>query len=341
MIKKLILGFFISITIFSCGKKDSPKLIDNSGKEIIIKINRFEDILFDSNQRDLRSHLKENFQNYRPLFNTTLEDDKYFEEIRDFASDTIMISIYNKIKTNYPNLDWLEKDISSGFARLKTYYPNIDIPKFYTLILGPYEFSMAYSSRIIARKEFISIAIDLYSINSFEDNYYSHFPKYIQKILDSNYIAPDIFYNYLRDVLTLETPLIENKPMPSLIEIMIERGKYLYTISNLLPEYKLKDLLRYNEEEILWAEKNEINIWGYLSQNRLLFEKDRNKYISFISEGPSTKGIQGSPSRLGEYIGYKIVESYVSKNNINIKELLEINDMEKILKESSYKPKKR
>ena len=254
---------------------------------------------------------------------------KMEEELRD-----LLLSI--------PNLDWVGDDITQGFARLKTYYPELPIPNLYTLIIGPDDFSYAYNSRIIATRDFISIAIDLYSIKSFgEKHYYSYFPKYMQNVLDSNYLTPDVFYTYLREVATIEVPLVEENPSPSLLEIMVERGKYLYAVKELLPSYELKDVLRYSQEEMKWAQENEYNIWSYLTQNRLLFEKDRTKYMGFITEGPTTRGIPNSPSRLGEYIGYKIVERYMEKNKLGIKELLETIDMEKILKDSGYKPKKK
>lgn len=343
MKSKVILIVLGIITLFSCGKKDSAKLIDNTtGKEVNIKVNRFEDILFDQNQKDFKAHLQKNFSLYKPLFNTTLEDEEYFQMINQFASDTVMISIYNKVKKRYPNLDWVGDDITQGFARLKTYYPELPIPNLYTLIIGPDDFSYAYNSRIIATRDFISIAIDLYSIKSFgEMHYYSYFPKYMQNVLDSNYLTPDVFYTYLREVATIEVPLVEENPSPSLLEIMVERGKYLYAVKELLPSYELKDVLRYSQEEMKWAQENEYYIWSYLTQNRLLFEKDRTKYMGFITEGPTTRGIPNSPSRLGEYIGYKIVERYMEKNKLGIKELLETIDMEKILKDSGYKPKKK
>lgn len=342
MRKIFLLIIIATLGIASCGKKDKVKLIDDkTGKEVTIKVNRFEDVLFDQSQKDLRSHLQKNFEAYKPLFNTSLDNPEYYEMIRSFAQDTVMISTYKQVKQRYPSLDWISEDITSSFARLKEQYPKLLIPKLYSLILGPADFSYAYGSRVITRPDFITFAIDLYSINNFKDNkYYAHFPKYICKMLDSNNIVPDIMLSYIRNVATIETPLSEEKSNASLVEIMIERGKFIYAAQNVLPSYELRSILRYNKEEMDWAVKNEFKIWAYLTQNRLLFEKDRTKYMNFIVEAPSTKGIEGSPARLGEYVGYKIVEKYMDKKGVSLKELLETTDAEKILRESGYKPKK-
>lgn len=341
--KKYILLALASILLFSilfsCQKRE--KIIDQeTGERIKLSINRFEDIIFEDNSPNYREFLEDNYEEYKYLFNNEI-DDQYFEMIREFAMDSIMKETYKAVADRYPNLAWLEKDLEQGFARLQSNYKDIIIPKIYTLILGPDEFSAAYHRRIAATEDFIAIAIDLYSIPSFETNsVYSHFPQYLQNILDSNFIAPDLFYTYLREVTTIDIPLIEHEYSSSLIEIMIERGKYLYSTKELLPSYKLKDVLRYSKEEMEWVEKNERNIWAFLTQNNLLFEKNRSKYINMIGEGPTTKGIIDSPPRLGEYIGYRIVEEYAKKNKPSIKDILELRDMNAVLKESGYKPKR-
>jgi uncharacterized protein YjaZ len=89
-----------------------------------------------------------------------------------------------------------------------------------------------------------------------------------------------------------------------------------------------------------WAEKNEYNIWGFIIQNGLLYSKDRVQYMNMISEGPTTKGLNGSPSRLGDYIGFKIVEKYMKQTNKSLKEMFETKDSKEILNKSTYKPKK-
>ena len=89
-----------------------------------------------------------------------------------------------------------------------------------------------------------------------------------------------------------------------------------------------------------WVEKKEYNIWGFIIQNQLLYSKDRTQYMHMITEGPTTKGLNGSPSRLGDYIGYKIVEKYMKGSNKSLKEMFETKDANQILKESSYRPNK-
>jgi uncharacterized protein YjaZ len=97
----------------------------------------------------------------------------------------------------------------------------------------------------------------------------------------------------------------------------------------------------YSQEQIDWSKKNEANIWAFFIQNNLLYNADYYKIRSFITEAPTTKGFKNSPPRMTEWIGWQIVKSFMENNkNISIKDLLNLNDAQKILKDSKYKPNK-
>ena len=53
-------------------------------------------------------------------------------------------------------------------------------------------------------------------------------------ILDSAYLVPDIMNQYLRSH-NEELPLMELNPDASLCDIIVERGKYYYALTKLLP----------------------------------------------------------------------------------------------------------
>ncbi len=336
--------FLFSILFTSCKKERGKETIIEpaTGKEIRMEINRFEDILFGSNQQNLKTHLQANYENYKPLFNTTLDNVEYFAMIEQFATDPNMIEAYKQVKKRYPNLDWLSNDITKAFSILLKEFPETKIPKIYSLMLGPAEFSYSYSQRVIAQKDFMTFAIDLYSINSLQDNkYYNHFPKYIIQMLDSTYIAPDMLNLYLQNVITpTDIPIMQQSLEATLCDIIIERGKYIYVLTKILPDYSLNSFFRYNEAQMKWVEDNEYNIWSLIVQNGLLYSKDRPKYMHLINEAPTTKGINNSPSRLGDYIGYRIVEKYMKENRKTIKELILTKDSKEIMNKSAYKPKR-
>lgn len=341
--KKILLFIGICFLLFtSCSKQEKEILIDPlTGSEISMSINRFEDILFDQSQDNLSFHLKANYEEYKPLFNTSLDNPEYLQMINHFAGDSLMISAYCKVKQRYPNLDWVSNQVTEAFAILIKDYPNTKIPKLYSFMFGPADFSYSYSRRIAAEKDFITIAIDLYSINTIADNHlYAQFPKYMMAMLDSAYIVPDIIHEYLRNVITRDIEPSEQSYESRLLDVIIERGKYYYALKHLLPKSSMYSILRYTKDQMQWVQDNEYNIWGFIIQNNLLYSNDRPLYMHMIAEGPTTKDLEGSPSRLGDYIGYRIIENYMSKEDKTIKEMFETKDGKEILMKSSYKPKK-
>ena len=64
--------------------------------------------------------------------------------------------------------------------------------------------------------------------------------------------------------------------------------------------------------------------------------------MKFINDGNSTNGFpKEAPAKLGCFIGWQIVQSYMDANkSTTLEQLLKNNDAQKILSESKYKPKK-
>ena len=71
-----------------------------------------------------------------------------------------------------------------------------------------------------------------------------------------------------------------------------------------------------------------------------MYEKDRSKFMSLTAEGPSSRPLSDSPSRVGNYIGYNIVKQFMNNNKISFDSLMNLNDSQLILQKSKYKPSK-
>ena len=74
--------------------------------------------------------------------------------------------------------------------------------------------------------------------------------------------------------------------------------------------------------------------------NELLYTKENSEIIKFMGEAPFTQGFpEGSPGRIGHYLGWQIVKAYMEKNSeVTISELMQEKDFQKILTKSKYKP---
>ena len=129
----------------------------------------------------------------------------------------------------------------------------------------------------------------------------------------------------------------------NLLGQMIYFGKQLYLKDLLLPEYSDADKMGYTPEQILWCQENESYMWRYFIENELLYSDDSKLKSRFIDPAPFSKFYleidNESPGRVGAWIGWQIVRSYMKNNEVSIDKLLKMNAKE-IFEKSKYKPKK-
>jgi uncharacterized protein YjaZ len=92
-----------------------------------------------------------------------------------------------------------------------------------------------------------------------------------------------------------------------------------------------------------WAISNESYIWRYFIEKELLYSTDSSLPSRFIAPAPFTKFYleldSESPGRLGQYIGWQIVRSYMEHNNVDFMDMLQT-DPNKIFNDAKFKPRK-
>lgn len=342
-----VLSIVTLLILSSCSKEkkvqdDKVLFTDNKVKKQEIQIHRFDKALFAANEsKDAKQYLLSIEKEYAPMFATTLKDTMYLNIVNEFISDEQMRKAYQIIAAKYPNLESLEEELSIAVAKIKQIKKDTINPKIYTLIVGPAEYSQAFQNRILVYPEFSTISIDMYSVNELSQHpYYKTIPQYLYASLGKENIAPHYVNTYLKEITFRDTPLQSTNPEATLLDCIVEEGKYLYATQAVLPEKQFNYILDYTEEQLNWVEQNENNIWSYIIENQLLYNKDRTKFFHLISPGPSTKNIANSPSRIGNYIGYKIVQAYMKENPISLDSLFHNLDSKLILQQSKYKPKK-
>ena len=166
---------------------------------------------------------------------------------------------------------------------------------------------------------------------SVKDN--ASFPEYIKQKMDKKYLTSDLFLNIIAENYYKE-PSQHN-----FLSVIISYGKLMAVLQRVLPNNDPSVLLKYSKKEYEWIKSNEYSIWEYIVKNKMLFSSDNSIINGWVNEAPFTNSLgDQSPSRVGIYIGWQIVEDYITENEITIPELLSIDDDKKIL--VSFKPKK-
>ena len=125
-----------------------------------------------------------------------------------------------------------------------------------------------------------------------------------------------------------------------LLDQMLYRGKVMYLTSQIFDELPGYEVMGWTEEQWKWCVKNERAIWHLVMDKRDLFKTESLVLTGYLNDGPFTSEVsQDAPGRLGIWLGWRIVESYMEHNeNVTLQELMAEPDAQKILEESYYKP---
>jgi uncharacterized protein YjaZ len=107
---------------------------------------------------------------------------------------------------------------------------------------------------------------------------------------------------------------------------MIYYGKLHYLKDILLPETPNYQKIGYTAIQEKFCMENEFQMWSYLVDEKLLYDNNIKNYQRFIEDGPFTKFYleidRESPGRIGQWLGWQIVKSYMENNEVTLDQLL-------------------
>ena len=126
------------------------------------------------------------------------------------------------------------------------------------------------------------------------------------------------------------------------LDKIIYYGKILYYKDFTLDtEDRLK--IGYSKDKMKWATENEYFVWTYFVEKNILFSPDNNLINRFINDAPFSRFYleidNESSEKIGKYIGWQIVKSYMNNNYVSLTELLKTSPSN-IYNKSKYKPNK-
>jgi hypothetical protein len=126
-----------------------------------------------------------------------------------------------------------------------------------------------------------------------------------------------------------------------LIDQMIIKGKQWYLLDHFLPGTADSLKTGFTAKQLDWVNRNEGNIWGYITTNTDIYTIDPSVIQDYIGEGPFTRGMPegASPGNIGQWVGWQIVKKYADKNpNLSVPQVM-ATSATNIFQEAKYKPK--
>jgi gliding motility-associated lipoprotein GldB len=303
----------------SCGQKSK---VEKAVAEIPveIKVDRFDKIFFETQPEDLNKVKRE----YPFFFPARNEDEVWLNKMKD----PLWLELYNEVQKKYVDFSPVQSEIVTLLKHVKYYFPETKTPKVITVIS-----EMDYNNKVIYADSLVIISLEMYLG---KDHKFYQFPNYIKQNFEQSQIMPDIVSSFFK------FKMVSNQEK-SLLSNMIFVGKELYLKDMLLPGYSDAVKMGYTPEQIKWCNENEGYMWRYFIEKELLYSDDQKLIPRFINMAPFSKFYleidNETPGRVGSWVGWQIVRSYMENNEVSLQQLLNSNAKE-IFKKSKYKPKK-
>jgi hypothetical protein len=318
----LSLAAAIQLTISSCSDKQLD--VDISGSTYQLKSVQLDSIIQHSPDAALGSELFELSQKYPEIidyqfyycYKTGLPKDTAFQaNWADFTHNPYYKRLSKRIHEKFPKLGASKKTIEDGFKRLRVHLPKAKLPET-ILFMNSY-----FSSSMYCTEKEIGVGLERYlgaKTDVIKELPGDVFYEWIKEAMEPEYLERDAVCAWVL------THICEPGKDMNNIEAMIQWGKILYLTKAALPEQEERILLRYNPADYEWALENERVFWEYLVKHNMLFEKNETDQAAFLQEGPFTSGFsQKGADRLGQFLGYRIVCSYMNQYDLTVQQLLD------------------
>ena len=314
-----ILSMFL-LTLLGCNTKTKQEQLVEQ-VPVQVKIVRFEQAFFNTKPANL-NRLK---AQYPFFFPNQIDNTVWLEKIQNPQ----WRELFSEVQAQYKNFDTQQADIEMVFKHIKFYFPAVESPTVYTII-G----EMDPSAKAIYANDKLIIALELYLGST--HRFYQDFPNYLKQNFEPNQILPDVVSSFAEQIVPPPTD-------QTFLSQMVYYGKKHYLKTILIPTVSESNQIGYTEQQTQWCKENESYMWQYFIEKKLLYSTDSHLLNQFINVAPFSKFYleidNESPGRVGQWLGWQIVQSFMTNNKSSVKQLLKL-DAKTLFELSKYKPKK-
>lgn len=334
------LYFFALIVLFgleSCNDKSWE--VDTSSMKWEMELNRFDLRLIELSKDGLSleefSSLKEEYPRLLPLFVAGVmqfdlsSEQRAIESLNRFLQNKDIRALFEEVKKEFPEGSLVEHvaEIDQGFKAFQHYFPDKPIPELASMV-------SAFNYSTVVDDSLLVIGLDMYLGEEYLNYKKAGIPQYKYKNYEKEYIVSDALKAWIF------TEFEENGSR-NLLEEMIFQGKIIYLLMAFLPNQDLMHFLNYDAEDLQWCESNESEIWYHFIDMELFYISENFTIRKYLGDAPFITGFpEGSPGRVGIWLGYQIVHAFMEeKSQTSLPDLM-ATDPSKILQQSNFKPKR-
>ena len=315
-----IFGFLLILLLISSCKKDVKNTIDVSSVEIDFSVDRFEQKFYNTSEENF-----EGLKNEYAYMLSNQHDSVWFRKMKSEDEQYL----FKQSEKLFEDFTEVEDELTSLFKHVKYYNPKFKAPKVITHISDlDFEYPVIYSDSLLF------ISLDMYLGK--DNMVYQSFPGY----LSENYKKERIVVDVAKDIINQS--YLKSKSRTFLYR-MINEGKFMFLLDSYLPSVSDDLKIGFSPDKLAFAEQNEIDVWKYFIENELLYSNNSDLNKRFIENAPFSKfyleSDQDTPGRIGVWIGWQIVRSYMKNNDVTLQQLIVVKP-EEIYKKSKYKPRR-
>lgn len=307
-------------TVFSCVSKQES-LIDVSEIEVDFSLDRFDVDFYSTTEKTL----EQTKEKYPFFFSANEPDSIWINKINNIEEK----ELFFESQKLFNDISFLRADLEQLFKYIKYYNPKFKSPKVITLLSN-----IDHQNKVVYTKDYLLISLDVYLGST--HRFYADYPKYIKQNYNKNHLIIDV----ANAIIKTEVTRFNDR---SFVGKMVKEGVKLYLLDRYTPKASNANKIGYSAEKHTWAVHNEEQVWKYFIENKLLFSTNTKLNKRFIDLGPFSKFYRSednhSPGRIGAWIGWQIVRSYMKHNDVSLPKLIETSP-EEIYKKSKYKPKR-
>lgn len=246
-----------------------------------------------------------------------------------FLADPYILETKHKMDSVFTDFSSYEKEYNKAFQNYAWYTPEAIVP---SVAFSYNNFQYA----VVALDTCMLVGLEMYLGKDFKGYDGLQWPDYIKVRRDADLMVAESITGWLMTEFPKKNDAI------TFIDEIIYRGKIIFYLHKLLPDYATHRLLGYSPDQFDFCEKNEGNIYGFFIEKKLLYSEDSKEIKKYTEEAPFATGMpRETPGRIAWYLGYKIMESYMENHpEISIDQLMKNHDYKAIFAQSKYKPRK-
>ena len=325
IIKIVLLGMICS-GFFCCSK---IKTNDRASEFAIL---RFDTDLYRYLVQNDADSLPQNHKDFLNVFGEGIlgigksDSAGFYSRLKTYFSEPTLLGIYKDEQEKFADLMNVNKELSKGLHVLLQQFPQITRPKVYMHVSG-------LKQNIVVTDDILSLSADKY-LGSNYSFYQNHFDPYQRQLMRPDRMVPD----YLLGFMMANLPFKGDEDV--LLDRMLYEGKLRYILSKLLPKRQMWEYVAYDKKQYEWCSRHQSLIWRTILEKNHLFTADYYTTGRYINEAPHTAVLPvESPGRVGVWLGYQIISSYMKKKpDAGWQELMENTNYQELLKQSKYKP---